>query len=120
MIRPLMLNKGPNQMSFSIIIILFFIAVIGIAAMAYFIAGAIISHQENKVITVNDIATAKTKLVKIETNLQYLQANLDAAKRALTIAKIKQDSNAIIIGYNDKPRKNRRSPNITIQGAMHE
>ena len=102
-------------MEFSTVIVLFFIAVIGIAAMAYFIADAIISHQENKVITVNDITTAKTKLAKMENDLQHLQANLNAAKRSLTIAKIKQDPNAIIIGFNDKPRKARRSPHIITQ-----
>jgi hypothetical protein len=102
-------------MEFSTVIVLFFIAIIGIAAMAYFIADAIISHQENKVITVNDITTAKTKLAKMENDLQHLQANLDAAKRSLTIAKIKQDPNAIIIGFNDKPRKARRSPHIITQ-----
>ena len=102
-------------MEFSTVIVLFFIAVIGIAAMAYFIADAIISHQENKVITVNDITTAKTKLAKMENDLQHLQANLDAAKRSLTIAKVKQDPNAIIIGFNDKPRKARRSPHIITQ-----
>jgi hypothetical protein len=102
-------------MEFSTVIVLFFIAIIGIAAMAYFIADAIISHQENKVITVNDITTAKTKLAKMENDLQHLQANLNAAKRSLTIAKIKQDPNAIIIGFNDKPRKARRSPHIITQ-----
>jgi hypothetical protein len=102
-------------MEFSTVIVLFFIAVIGIAAMAYFIADAIISHQENKAITVNDITTAKTKLAKMENDLQHLQANLDAAKRSLTIAKVKQDPNSIIIGFNDKPRKARRSPHIITQ-----
>ena len=102
-------------MEFSTVIVLFFIAVIGIAAMAYFIADAIISHQENKAITVNDITTAKTKLAKMENDLQHLQDNLDAAKRSLTIAKVKQDPNSIIIGFNDKPRKARRSPHIITQ-----
>tara|TARA_R100000544_G_C2197661_1_gene45029 strand:+ start:401 stop:706 length:306 start_codon:yes stop_codon:yes gene_type:complete len=97
-------------MSFSIIIILFFIAVIGIAAIAYFIAEAIIRHQETY--HLHTAETAKTKLEKMENDLQQLQANLDAAKQALTIAKIKRDPNAIIIGYNDKPAKTRRNPHI--------
>ena len=99
-------------MSFSIIIVLFFIAVIGIAAMAYFIADAIISHQETY--HLHTAETAKTKLEKMVNDLQHLQANLDAAKRALTIAKIQQDPNAIIIGYNDKPAKTRRTPHIEL------
>ena len=100
-------------MEFSTVIVLFFIAVIGIAAMAYFIADAIISHQETY--HLHTAETAKTKLAKMENDLQHLQANLDAAKRSLTIAKVKQDPNAIIIGFNDKPRKARRSPHIITQ-----
>lgn len=105
-------------MSFSIIIILFFISVIGIAVMAYFIAGAIIGHQETYYL--HTVETAKNDLAKMETDLQHLRDNLTAAKRAYKLAEIKQNPNAIIIGYKDKPRKTRRNPNITIQGATHE
>jgi len=100
-------------MEFSTVIVLFFMAFIGIGAIAYFIADAITSHCDGKLN--NDIATAKIDLATMENDLQQLQSNLLAAKRALTIAEVKQDPNAIIIGYNDKPRKARRSPHIITQ-----
>ena len=98
-------------MSFSIIIILFFIAVIGIAAIAYFIAEAIVSHIDSKA-KPSDIIAAQRDLEAMEKTLAELNEDLLAAKRALTIAKIKRDPNAIIIGYNDKPAKTRRNPHI--------
>jgi len=103
-------------MSFSVYIILTFMVAIGIAAMAYFIADVITSYCDSK--TDNDIATKAIDLAtldkKLLKTLAELEADLLAAKRAFTIAKIQQDPNAIIIGYNDKPAKTRRTPHIEL------
>ena len=105
------------------VVILFFITILGIAVMAYFIVEAITAHWESKnggVATPQRIAAAKIQLEIMAIELQCMRENLTDAEREIKLAEIKQNPNAIIIGYKDKPRKTRRNPNITIQGATHE
>ena len=68
----------------------------------------------------NGLFYSRSNYSALAIELQCMRENLTDAEREIKLAEIKQNPNAIIIGYKDKPRKTRRNPNITIQGANYE